>query len=176
MLDCDDRRLDRSWDEIARRARSVGGQTVPDRVYPAQGQPRTPVRDISPRPSIGSRWRRFGGFETLHSYEVDVGPLMRGKNYGAAAEVRSAVPQAHLDFLASLQTALSVGRYFSQIGENRVPLVTNRSHPPHGNFTASATTHNLLAARSNLREPVTRRRTSTPQWLIGREMEGIISG
>jgi serine/threonine protein phosphatase 1 len=64
-------------------------------------------------PSIGDRWRRFGGLETLHSYGVDVGPLMRKKNYEAAAEaLRSTVPQAHLDFLASLHMALSVGRYF----------------------------------------------------------------
>ena len=64
-------------------------------------------------PSIGSRWRRFGGLETLHSYGVDVGPLMRRKNYEAAAEaLRMAVPGAHFDFLASLHTALSVGRYF----------------------------------------------------------------
>jgi serine/threonine protein phosphatase 1 len=64
-------------------------------------------------PSVGDRWRRFGGLETLHSYGVDVGPLMRGKNYEAAAEaLRSAVPQAHFDFLASLNTALTVDRYF----------------------------------------------------------------
>jgi serine/threonine protein phosphatase 1 len=64
-------------------------------------------------PSIGARWRRFGGLETLHSYGVDVGPLMRGKNYEATAEaLRSAVPQAHFGFLASLKTALIVGRYF----------------------------------------------------------------
>jgi serine/threonine protein phosphatase 1 len=51
--------------------------------------------------------------ETLHSYGVDVAPLMRGRNYEAAAEaLRSAVPQAHFDFFASLNTALIVGRYF----------------------------------------------------------------
>jgi serine/threonine protein phosphatase 1 len=44
---------------------------------------------------------------------VDVGPLMRGKDYEAAAEaLRAAVPQAHFAFLASLNTALIVGRYF----------------------------------------------------------------
>lgn len=64
-------------------------------------------------PSVGGHWRRLGGLETLHSYGVDVGPLMRGKHYDGAAEaLRSAVPQTHFDFLASLDTALIVGRYF----------------------------------------------------------------
>jgi serine/threonine protein phosphatase 1 len=64
-------------------------------------------------PSIAGHWRRLGGLETLHSYGVDVGPLMRGKNYETAAEaLRTAVPQVHFDFLASLHTSLIVGRYF----------------------------------------------------------------
>ncbi len=64
-------------------------------------------------PATAGHWRRLGGLETLHSYGVDVGALMRGKNYQAAAEaLRTAVPQAHFDFLASLHTSLIVGRYF----------------------------------------------------------------
>ena len=64
-------------------------------------------------PPTAGHWRRFGGLETLHSYGVDVGALMRGKNYEAAAEaLRTSMPQAHFDFLASLDTSLIVGRYF----------------------------------------------------------------
>src|SRR5205823_7793581 len=37
-------------------------------------------------PSTADRWRRLGGLETLHSYGVDVGELMRGRNYEAAAK------------------------------------------------------------------------------------------
>src|ERR1051326_4040388 len=36
-------------------------------------------------PSIAGYWRRLGGLETLHSYGVDVGPLMRGKSSDHAA-------------------------------------------------------------------------------------------
>jgi serine/threonine protein phosphatase 1 len=64
-------------------------------------------------PSTAGHWRCLGGLETLHSYGVDVDALMRGKNYEAAAEaLRTAVPRAHFDFLASLRTSVIVGRYF----------------------------------------------------------------
>ena len=58
-------------------------------------------------------WRRNGGLETLHSYGVDVEPLMRGKHYHAAADaLRAALPETHAAFLASLRSSLTVGRYF----------------------------------------------------------------
>jgi serine/threonine protein phosphatase 1 len=64
-------------------------------------------------PSIADYWRQLGGLETLHSYGVDVAPLMRGKGHEAAAEgLRAALPQTHVAFLASLRLSLSVGRYF----------------------------------------------------------------
>ncbi|HWD58315.1 MAG TPA: metallophosphoesterase family protein [Stellaceae bacterium] len=64
-------------------------------------------------PSIADHWRHLGGLETLHSYGVAVGPLMRGQNYEEAAEaLRAALPQSHRDFLASLSLSQVVGRYF----------------------------------------------------------------
>jgi Calcineurin-like phosphoesterase len=64
-------------------------------------------------PSIGDVWSRNGGLETLHSYGIDVGPLMRGRDYEpAAAAFEKALPQTHLRFFASLRLCLSVGRYF----------------------------------------------------------------
>jgi serine/threonine protein phosphatase 1 len=64
-------------------------------------------------PSTGEHWRRIGGLETLHSYGIDVGPLMRGRDYGRAAQAfLAAVPPQHLAFLASLRLTLTVGRYF----------------------------------------------------------------
>jgi serine/threonine protein phosphatase 1 len=42
-----------------------------------------------------------------------VGSLLRGQNYQEAAQaLKAAVPQAHLDFVTSLRTSLSIGRYF----------------------------------------------------------------
>jgi serine/threonine protein phosphatase 1 len=64
-------------------------------------------------PSIGAAWSRNGGLETLHSYGVDVGPLMRGRSYErAAASLEKALPRAHIAFFASLRVCLSLGRYF----------------------------------------------------------------
>jgi serine/threonine protein phosphatase 1 len=64
-------------------------------------------------PSIADYWRRLGGLETLHSYGVDVAPLMRGRGHEeAAAALRAALPQSHVTFLASLRLTHSVGRYF----------------------------------------------------------------
>ena len=65
------------------------------------------------QPGIGEQWRHLGGLETLVSYGVRVGSLMRGQNYEEAARaLNAAVPQAHLDFVGSLKTSLSIGRYF----------------------------------------------------------------
>ena len=64
-------------------------------------------------PAIGGEWRHLGGLETLHSFGVPVALLMRGKDYGqAAAQLRAALSPAHMQFLASLKTSLTVGRYF----------------------------------------------------------------
>ena len=51
--------------------------------------------------------------ETLHSYGIDVGPLMRGWGYETAAVAfEKALPRTHLDFFGSLRICLSFGRYF----------------------------------------------------------------
>ena len=64
-------------------------------------------------PSVAEHWRRLGGIETLHSYGVDPGPLMRGRNFAAAAEaLRQALSGTHSEFLASLHTSLTAGQYF----------------------------------------------------------------
>lgn len=64
-------------------------------------------------PSVADQWRRLGGLETLHSYGIDVAPLMRGRNYdGAATAFGAALPHTHIAFLASLRTSLTVGGFF----------------------------------------------------------------
>ncbi len=80
-------------------------------------------------PSTADHWRRNGGLETLHSYGVDVGPLMRGRDYEAAAQaLLAAVPKEHFAFLGSLRLALTVERYFLCHGGVRpgVPLPQQR--------------------------------------------------
>jgi serine/threonine protein phosphatase 1 len=64
-------------------------------------------------PQVAEHWRRFGGLETLQSYGVPVGDVMRGREYLAAARaLAQAIPEEHFDFLGSLRTSLTVGKYF----------------------------------------------------------------
>jgi serine/threonine protein phosphatase 1 len=54
-------------------------------------------------PSVAGHWRRLGG----------LGSVMVGKNYEeAAADLRARIPPTHVDFLKSLRTRISVGKYF----------------------------------------------------------------
>ena len=64
-------------------------------------------------PASGDLWRRNGGLETLHSYGVDVAPLMRGRDYAeTAAALRAALPPEHAAFFAGLPLTLTAQRYF----------------------------------------------------------------
>lgn len=64
-------------------------------------------------PSVGTHWRRLGGLETMQSYGVAASRLMVGKSgEEAASRLRAALPAAHVNFLRSLKTWFSHGRYF----------------------------------------------------------------
>jgi serine/threonine protein phosphatase 1 len=64
-------------------------------------------------PSVGERWRRLGGLETLYSYGVSVADLMRGKGFESAARaLKAVVPLKHVEFLSSLSPYFSIGDYF----------------------------------------------------------------
>jgi serine/threonine protein phosphatase 1 len=58
-------------------------------------------------------WRSQGGLETLHSYGLNVGAAMAGREF---EEVRSAftarLPKLHRDFLETLKISASIGDYF----------------------------------------------------------------
>src|SRR4051812_23892225 len=64
-------------------------------------------------PKVGPQWRHLGGLETLHSYGIPVGQLMRGKGFDeATSALQNAVPEKHLAFLSSLRLFISTGAYF----------------------------------------------------------------
>ncbi len=64
-------------------------------------------------PATANHWRRLGGPETLRSYGVPADDVEAGRNYLAAARaLAQAVPSEHFDFLASLETSLTVGGHF----------------------------------------------------------------
>lgn len=58
-------------------------------------------------------WRTQGGLATLHSYEVDVGPAMAGRDF---EEIRAAFtarfPKHHRDFLETIKVSATIGDYF----------------------------------------------------------------
>ena len=58
-------------------------------------------------------WRSQGGLETVHSYGVDVGRAMAGREFG---EVQAAFiarfPKHHRDFLEALKVSTVIGDYF----------------------------------------------------------------
>jgi serine/threonine protein phosphatase 1 len=58
-------------------------------------------------------WRSLGGLETLHSYGVDVGPAMAGRDFGAVrAAFATIVPEHHRRFLETLKVSATIGDYF----------------------------------------------------------------
>src|SRR5262245_54454195 len=58
-------------------------------------------------------WRSLGGFETLHSYGVDVGLAMAQRNFGAVqAAFAARFPESHRQFLKGLKVSTAIGDYF----------------------------------------------------------------
>jgi serine/threonine protein phosphatase 1 len=58
-----------------------------------------------------SKWRWFGGSETLQSYGVDPASLSGLTGEPAVAAVRNAIPAAHLEFLESFDDSLRFGDF-----------------------------------------------------------------
>ena len=85
----------------------------PTRLIALKGNHEVLLEGFLLNPDVAGHWRRLGGLETLQSYGVPVGDVMRGKEYLAAARALAhAVPAEHFDFLGALRTSLTVGKYF----------------------------------------------------------------
>jgi serine/threonine protein phosphatase 1 len=58
-------------------------------------------------------WRSQGGLETLHSYGVNVGPAMAGRDFeDVQAAFTARFPKQHRDFLEALKVSAVIGDYF----------------------------------------------------------------
>jgi serine/threonine protein phosphatase 1 len=58
-------------------------------------------------------WRSQGGLETLHSYGVDIGPAMAGRDFEEVqAAFTTCFPRHHRNFLEALKGSTSIGDYF----------------------------------------------------------------
>jgi serine/threonine protein phosphatase 1 len=85
----------------------------PTRYVALKGNHEVLFHDFLLTPETGAHWRRLGGLETLRSYGVPADDMAAGQNYLAAARALAhAVPAEHFDFLAALETSLTVGGYF----------------------------------------------------------------
>jgi serine/threonine protein phosphatase 1 len=64
-------------------------------------------------PAVLEAWRSLGGLETLHSYGVNVGSAMAGRDFGAVQQAfATRFPQSHRHFLESLKVSTTIGDYF----------------------------------------------------------------
>jgi diadenosine tetraphosphatase ApaH/serine/threonine PP2A family protein phosphatase len=62
--------------------------------------------------ATGPHWRQQGGVETLRSYGIQVGGLLGASFATARDQLRAALPASHTQFLSSLKTSISRGKYF----------------------------------------------------------------
>jgi serine/threonine protein phosphatase 1 len=63
--------------------------------------------------SVCEHWRHYGGMETLYSYGVPITEVMAGRGFDAAARaLNAAMPDEHLEFLASLWASISIDAWF----------------------------------------------------------------
>jgi calcineurin-like phosphoesterase family protein len=85
----------------------------PGGYIPLKGNHEALLHAFLENPATGTQWRHLGGLETLHSFGISIKQLKWDKNYDEAAkQLRAALTPAHMRFLASLRTSLTIGRYF----------------------------------------------------------------
>ena len=102
----------------------------PTEFVPLKGNHELMLESFLHDPSVADHWRRLGGLETLISYGVPVQALMVGKDYDHAAHaLNAALPREHLEFIANLQTSLSVGKYFLCHAGVRPGVALDRQDP-----------------------------------------------
>ena len=71
------------------------------------------LRDFLDHAGILDFWRSQGGLATLHSYEVNVGPAMAGRDFEQVqAAFAARFPKHHRDFLEALKVSAVIGDYF----------------------------------------------------------------
>jgi serine/threonine protein phosphatase 1 len=74
-------------------------------------------------------WRSLGGLETLHSYGVEVGPAMAGRDFKAVqATFLARLPEHHRQFLRTLKVSVAIGDYFFCHAGVRPGVPLDRQH------------------------------------------------
>jgi diadenosine tetraphosphatase ApaH/serine/threonine PP2A family protein phosphatase len=91
----------------------LAGNPFPTPYVAIKGNHEAFLEDFLADPGLGPQWRELGGLETLNSYGISVGRPMIGRSYEDAAQaLRAALPPSHINFLQSLKTSYSHGKYF----------------------------------------------------------------
>jgi serine/threonine protein phosphatase 1 len=92
--------------------RLAGGEW-PTSIIALAGNHEDFLKDFLDDPGILDFWRSQGGLATVHSYKVDVGPAMAGRDFAEVqAEFTARLPKHHRDFLETLKTSAVIGDYF----------------------------------------------------------------
>jgi serine/threonine protein phosphatase 1 len=64
-------------------------------------------------PSLGPTWRYLGGLETMHSYGLDVGKVLKEGGYpGLSQRFNAKLPPHHRALLTEMKPSITVGDYF----------------------------------------------------------------
>jgi serine/threonine protein phosphatase 1 len=85
----------------------------PTRFIALKGNHEVLLEGFLRKPQTVAYWKRLGGMQTIQSYGVPVGNLTGGEeSFATARALAHAIPAMHFDFLASLRTSLTVGKYF----------------------------------------------------------------
>ncbi len=91
----------------------LGESMSPFETYFLKGNHEAAMLQFLDDPQIGPRWASFGGIETLVSYGVRP-PVNRASSEAwaqASADLKAALPSAHLRFLANLDLSVRIGDY-----------------------------------------------------------------
>ena len=101
----------RSW--LHARGRTTFAQRMANPHDRAGRQSRGSSDGLPRRRRVLEAWRSLGGLETLHSYGVDVGPAMAGRDFrGVQAAFAARFPEHHRHFLETLKVSTAIGDYF----------------------------------------------------------------
>ena len=106
-------------------------------------------------------WRSLGGLETLHSYGVDVGLAMAGRDYAAVQATFAAnLPESHRRFLERLEISTYIGDYFFAMLEYnraclsiaRIAMICSISATPSCPVRRSTENSSCMATRPRLHQ------------------------
>jgi serine/threonine protein phosphatase 1 len=91
----------------------LAGGEWPTSVIALAGNHEDFLKDFLGDAGVLDFWRSQGGLVTLHSYDVDVGPAMAGRDFAKVqVEFTACFPKQHRDFLETLKVSTFIGDYF----------------------------------------------------------------